>query len=595
MSLNNYKPTIEHVIACKEGKSYQSKDLLYQLKSREDLILKRLRVELLLLLQDQEPKYIYICGYCRKPVRLRGGQSFSKKQLHFTHAYSNPQCKYHRGELPSREELNRKIYAGLREGPVHQLLKRRLSECLILEGENFKNISNVAVEKNIRIDSHNWKRPDINFEFEDKHVALELQLSSTYLDVIMERHRFYEENKIFMLWIFKDLSLDDAERAFTLDDVIFRNNDNAYVFDDAQYKKSIAEKRLFLRCFYLTYQFVRGNERIKSTWNEVEVTLSDITFDYDNKSLYYYNSVASLSQARQEQSKYLDRKRELVEKLETLQWKESRLHSNNDILGKQLSDCREKIEPIKLRLFEIWESYKDVRTQLNNFVTTVSDKQDIKTILTTNTIPSLASLLSREVDQRKEYRDKITELNKITEANIKRLEELKEYKYRYRTTDQVGLVDITNRFDEYFFRSYHHLLYRRDRLSPVPVKYTEGDDWLFEADMKRKNKGDVFIYIRVDTYQSKIETKVMSDTTEMNKLLAELNHFEANYRSIRISKFNQALLEKRNLFMTIKAQLDSLRDQVTEHEELKARNFREITSISEQIDSLKNKRDSDAH
>lgn len=559
---NFYRPTIQQVIAHQLGVSYPSKEHLAQLLAKEANILKRLRIDLVKVLKDPDPKYIYVCGYCRKPVRLRGGFSYSKKQLHFTHAYPNPECKYHHGETPSVLELNRMVYAGLREGPVHQELKNRLAECLVLEGEHHKNISNVQVEKNIKIDNSNWKRPDINFEFEDKHIALELQLSSTYLDVIMERHRFYEENNIFMLWIFHDLTLDDAKRSFTLDDVIFRNNDNAYVFDDAQYKKSLDEQTLYLQCYYITYLFNKDTLKIDSSWNQVEVTLSDLTFDRDNNILYYFNSSESLLEARHAQTEYIEAKKERDERIAYLIQRKANLLADYNQYRAAQRTAEDSITYHRDWLKEIWKQYKTIRDQLDAFIqavpSTEQPRKEDKPLTgqkSTIPLPSLASLSNKEQDPRSKYREQISKLNKNTDENIKRLEELKAYKFKYKTPDNIGLLDVSNRFDDFFYKSYRDVLYRRDRLSPVAIKYSQGEDTLLSSDLARMVKGDVLIYMPHDLYSSKIEARIKSDAAEIDRLLGELNYFEANFKNIKISQTKSRLDDIRTQFRQTKKQL----------------------------------------
>lgn len=71
-------------------------------------------------------------------------------------------------------------------------------------------VSDVGVEKTIRsVVSKEWKKPDIQFNYDYEKIALELQLSTTWLDVITKRQNFYKQNGMYILWVFNRFNIDD--------------------------------------------------------------------------------------------------------------------------------------------------------------------------------------------------------------------------------------------------------------------------------------------------------------------------------------------------------------------------------------------------
>ena len=58
-------------------------------------------------------------------------------------------------------------------------------------------------------------------------MVFEIQLSTTYVNVIAERRDFYLNEGGMLLWIF--YNFDAGERRLTQDDVFFNNNRNAFV------------------------------------------------------------------------------------------------------------------------------------------------------------------------------------------------------------------------------------------------------------------------------------------------------------------------------------------------------------------------------
>src|SRR5687767_3010304 len=140
-----YKATIPEIIHIRIGSRFNSKDFILDLKSTPNEV-NRLRIHLENI-RDHPDQYEIICSYCHKPLMLRGGGfekgTLGKKRLHFTHAYQNANCPYQNGTTPSRLELNKRIYHGLREGPEHRLLKQRIADCLAIQSNKFRDVQSI--------------------------------------------------------------------------------------------------------------------------------------------------------------------------------------------------------------------------------------------------------------------------------------------------------------------------------------------------------------------------------------------------------------------------------------------------------------------
>jgi hypothetical protein len=585
-----FRPTIEQVISCKEGKAYSSREHLLELASREDNILRRLRLDLATVKDGPASEYLYVCGYCYRAVRLRGGEAGEKKQLHFTHAKQNPECKYHKGEILTKEELNRRIYAFLREGADHHLLKDRLEECLLLEGNTYETVSQVEKEKNITL-GENWRRPDINFRFEDNHIALELQLSTTYLDVILERHKFYKASKMFMLWIFRSLTLDAAERSFTLDDVIFRNCDNAYIFDDLQYQKSIDAKRLLLRCFYLTHHFDKAKKKISSTWNEKEISLSDLTFDREKDLLYYFNAEESLLAARKQQRECEAFYKEKAIKLNDLQYDKEQFASRINYNQTNQRYCQSLISSLRQSSKDLWVKYKGVRQQLITFLQHVPKKSSQNNTgnkkSSRNSPPQIKTILDPKTSILKSLNDQISKHIIASEINRKRLDKAKAENGHYKTEAGISLVDISNEFDTEFYHSNKQYIYRRNRLVKFVQKCSESILLNFDREINEMVKGDVFIYLPVDVYEPIIEELIARDTDEMNSKLQEIEDFEANYRQGKIDDFRKSLDGIQTSFSNHKKELRTEISRLAILKTSETEMSREAISLEKQISNLK--------
>lgn len=282
------KRTINEVLDCETGEPIDANEFF--LKPFDELI--NYRSELQKAIKNyREP--LFTCYYCRQKIRIRGGTGFSttrkKDSFHFAHLKDSDECPIKTNNTLTRAEVDRIKYNGAKESHLHLKLKERIAECLRRNEESRGEISNVEVEKTIsdRI-SKDWKKPDINALFFEKRIAIELQLSTTWLDVITERQHFYSENGIYIFWVFPQFEAEDDIRKLTYSDVVYTNNQNAYIFDNDCYEQSKTQENLILKCFYKRYR--REELTIYEQWEETYVTLTDLTFNLENFKMYYHDS-----------------------------------------------------------------------------------------------------------------------------------------------------------------------------------------------------------------------------------------------------------------------------------------------------------------
>jgi hypothetical protein len=266
------------------------------------------------ILGIREP--LFVCFYCKQKIRIRGGVNAIGKSkietLHFAHLKDSKECHIKTQNNFSKDEVNRMKYNGAKESKLHIELKNKIAECLVLNENNKKEISNVHVEQVIKSAvEKEWKKPDINAIFLSKRIAFELQLSTTWLDVITQRQHFYQEQEIYIFWIFNQFSTSDYIRNLTVNDVIFTNNQNAYVFDEDTYLLSQKEKDLIIKCYFKTYTL--SGEKVIENWSQELIRLSDLTFDPITFKVYYHDSNAQKKLIYDEIAENLNRKEKAKE------------------------------------------------------------------------------------------------------------------------------------------------------------------------------------------------------------------------------------------------------------------------------------------
>jgi hypothetical protein len=87
-----------------------------------------------------------------------------------------------------QEIINALKYNGAKESLAHQRIKEIVRQSLLADAR----FSIPQVEKVWRgMDRKKWRKPDVQTAWNDRRFAFEIQLSTTYLNVVVERRDFY--------------------------------------------------------------------------------------------------------------------------------------------------------------------------------------------------------------------------------------------------------------------------------------------------------------------------------------------------------------------------------------------------------------------
>lgn len=237
----------------------------------------------------------YVCSYCGQLLKLSGKQTRRGNVSFFAHLHDSDDCEIKTNGEFTKEEIEIRKYANIRESQRHIDLKNEIANAL--EGDRSKEtgLKNVEIEKRItsNVPYLYWKQPDIFAEFDDKNIVFELQLSTTFLSAIIDRDIFYRLNKTFIIWIF---NFSDNQEYVNLSnlmckDIYYSNKRNAFVFDNKARELSKKEKELVLLCIWFepfTENGIFNPE--KSIKKEEYIRLSDLKFDEDTFKPYYIDA-----------------------------------------------------------------------------------------------------------------------------------------------------------------------------------------------------------------------------------------------------------------------------------------------------------------
>ena len=281
--MNNFfnKRTIEFVLNKDDGSTVYADSFF--LKEENEVF--NYRSELQKAIKGiREP--LFVCYYCGQNIKINGGGQ-TMKVLHFAHRKDSDFCHLKTDTNYSLLEIKRLKYNGAKESPLHFETKNLIKQ--FIELNNY--FSNIKVEKVVKSNTNylEWKKPDISVTYKKVEVVFEIQLSTTFLSVIVDREHFYKENQTYILWVFKNFEVDEFKQRFTEKDVFYSNNRNAFVLDDEAIKLSNENNDLFLLCYYQKPKI--ENLKIDYDWCFEYVNFNKLTFDEVNYKIFYFDVI----------------------------------------------------------------------------------------------------------------------------------------------------------------------------------------------------------------------------------------------------------------------------------------------------------------
>lgn len=255
-----------------------------------------------------------VCEVCGQMVQISGGKGINGKIKYFKHLKDSKDCPIKTDTKLSREDILRGKFNGQQEGALHIETKQLIYNFLCLNKDNKGEVSFAQpemVNKSER-DYLKWKKPDVTSIFKDKKLVFEIQLATTFLDVICERQHFYKENQSFIIWVFKNFEIEADKQRFTQKDIFYSNNRNAFLLDDEAIRLSNLHNDLFLLCQYQNP--IEKDEKIIYEWESKYVNLSDMIFDETTLKVYYFdvnlaeNKIADIIEKKIKERKAIEKK-----------------------------------------------------------------------------------------------------------------------------------------------------------------------------------------------------------------------------------------------------------------------------------------------
>ena len=243
------KLSIPEVYDVKEEKIINSRDFFSQ--NENELILWRRNLQEEYLMGHAR----FICPECKQPVKISGHKLLRGRVCYFAHFKDSDDCPYKTGTNRTKEEIERLKYALVQESERHKRLKSVIATALQGEKSREMGVDNVECEKRINSDIPylKWRRPDVYAEYNGRKYVFELQLSTTFVSVIVDRDIFYRLNDYNIIWIFNFEDNEEYVNLYNLmcKDIYYANKRNVFIFDADAEEKSKEKGELVLKCRWL--------------------------------------------------------------------------------------------------------------------------------------------------------------------------------------------------------------------------------------------------------------------------------------------------------------------------------------------------------
>ena len=236
----------------------------------------------------------FICTNCRQDVKISGRKYERGQVAFFSHLHDSDYCEIKTTTGLSKEQIEARKYGLIAESDRHKKLKKQIYEALNGYVSLKKGVTEVSEEK--RINSNlpymNWRKPDVIAKYNNLNIVFELQLSTTFVSVVVQRDIFYRLNDYFIIWVF---NFDDNQKYVDLTnlmckDIYYANKRNIFIFDAEAQQASREREELVLKCNWLDTDNTWHYSQSKGNGNGKLITIDELKYDQETAKPYYFDA-----------------------------------------------------------------------------------------------------------------------------------------------------------------------------------------------------------------------------------------------------------------------------------------------------------------
>lgn len=206
----------------------------------------------------------FVCGACGEPVYAP--RSRTRLPLWKHHPGAPRNCPWWSGTPSAVDAVSARQFDGAQESPLHAKIKNTIGELLVADSRT--DAGSVIIDQYL-ITETDRRRPDVRAIYEAHPLAVEVQLATTQIPIIVQREDFYSREAYRLLWVtwrFEPVSRSKLRTSF--EDIFYSHNKNLFSIDEETINLSRERTDFILRAFW----------EAEDGWAEKLVALSELNW-----------------------------------------------------------------------------------------------------------------------------------------------------------------------------------------------------------------------------------------------------------------------------------------------------------------------------
>lgn len=194
-----------------------------------------------------EGRPAFVCDHCGFPV-YAPREPKTKLPFWRHHKGAPRSCPWWTGEPGSTDEVSASQFRGAQESPLHLRIKHLVAE--LLDADPLTEAGSVVVDEYV-VCGESRRRPDIRAIYDGKPIAIEIQLATTQIPIIVAREDFYRREGRHLIWLtWNFVPVDRAHLLTAFEDIFYSHNKNLFSLDDGIVAESRGRGSFLVRAFW---------------------------------------------------------------------------------------------------------------------------------------------------------------------------------------------------------------------------------------------------------------------------------------------------------------------------------------------------------
>jgi hypothetical protein len=214
----------------------------------------------------------FVCDHCGFPVYAP--REPNTRLPFWRHHKGAPRgCPWWTGEPGSTDDVSASQFQGAQESLLHMRIKHLVAEMLTADPQ--AETGSVVVDEYI-VCGDDRRRPDVRATYGGKAIAIEIQLATTQIPIIVAREDFYQREGRHLIWLtWNFIPVERAHLLTAFEDIFYSHNKNIFSLDDKVVAESSEKGAFLVKVFW---EHGSGWNSKISTLQELEWPASGLPF-----------------------------------------------------------------------------------------------------------------------------------------------------------------------------------------------------------------------------------------------------------------------------------------------------------------------------